>query len=90
MGRSAGVVEKVTQVTGEVFKIITDENSACVSAAAGVGAVYTSTNCGSTWTRTVLGETNEEIKVVIADPMQTGQWFAGSLRSGVYKFSTEK
>jgi hypothetical protein len=49
--------------------------------------VYTSANCGTTWNRTALGETDEAIKVVIPDPSQAGLWFAGTLRSGVYQFS---
>jgi len=85
-----GVVSNIPQITGEVFTITSDDHTACVTAAAGVAAVYTTADCGTTWNRTALGEIDEEIKVVIPDPSQAGQWFAGTLRSGVYQFSADQ
>lgn len=80
---------RMPQITGEVFSITENDTKTCIAAAAGIGTVYTSTDCGTSWKQTAIGETNEEIRVIMPDPQLIGDWFAGSMRTGVYRFSPD-
>ncbi|MGB4596076.1 MAG: hypothetical protein WBI14_09250, partial [Anaerolineaceae bacterium] len=81
---------RIPPVSGEIYSIASSNPMGCITAVTGIGSVYTSMDCGSTWNQTAIGGRDDVIKVIISDPQQSGHWFAGTLRSGVYQFSVNQ
>ncbi len=80
-----GSWQKQPDLDGPIFAVSGENPDDCALTAGGEGAIYLTTDCGATWNTAKIGEDQEVVKLIVADPTRQGFFLAGTLRSGMYQ-----